>query len=30
VGFDERQIKQYIKEQEQLQKEQEQLELDYD
>lgn len=30
VGFDERQIKQYIKQQEQLQKEQEQLELDFD
>ena len=30
VGFDEHQIKAYIKEQEQLQKEQEQLELDFD
>ena len=30
VGFDENQIKQYIKEQEQLQKEEEQLELDFD
>jgi putative transposase len=29
VGFDEHQIKQHIKEQEQLQKEQEQLELDF-
>jgi len=30
VGFDERQIQEYIREQEQLQKEQEQLELDFD
>ena len=30
VGFDEQQIKTYIKEQEQLQKEEEQLELDFD
>ena len=30
VGYDERQIKEYIKEQEKLQKEQEQLELDFD
>ena len=30
VGLDEHQIKEYIKEQEQLQKEQEQLELDFD
>jgi putative transposase len=30
VGFDEQEIKQYIREQEQSQKEQEQLELDFD
>ena len=30
VGFDEQQIKRYIKEQEQLQKEQDQLELDFE
>ena len=30
VGYDERQIKEYIKEQEKLQKEQDQLELDFD
>ena len=30
VGYDEKQIKAYIKEQEQLQKEQDQLELDFD
>ena len=30
VGFDEQQIKEYIKEQEKLQKEQDQLELDFD